>query len=141
MSKLSCTSVNKELQLVSRSGENFLFGDILSDSVTHILFIPPIFCSSCEEKVLQMLPDIVESFDFKLKIICSPSDINTVINYCKKKISYRNLLITREQIIKEHENINKIYILSVTNLGQIKSIFLINDSDLKSFEEYLEILL
>jgi hypothetical protein len=61
MSKLSCKSINKELQLVSRSGENFLFGDILFDSVT---FIPPMFCSSCNEKVLQMLPDIVSPCQF-----------------------------------------------------------------------------
>jgi hypothetical protein len=135
MSKLSCTHINKELRLVSKSGKHFFFRDILSDSISHILFIPPMFCSSCNERVL---PDIVESFGNKLKVISHPSSVNSVINYCKNKISHDNLFIMKELIIEEHEKINMVYILSITNLGQIKSIFFINGTDLKSFEEYLE---
>ncbi|MDR0683344.1 MAG: hypothetical protein LBG15_16120 [Dysgonamonadaceae bacterium] len=138
MSKLSCTDINKELQLESRNTEHFRLIDILSDSISHLLFIPPMFCSSCNERILQILPDIVESFGDKLKVICHPADVNSVINYCKKKISYSNLFLTKEQIIKEHEQINKMYIISLTSFGQIKSIFLINNADIKAFKDYLE---
>jgi hypothetical protein len=134
---MSCTFVDMELPLNNKLHENFLFRDILSDSITHVLCIPPMFCSSCNEKVLKVLPDIIEAQGAKLKIICSPANVNSVINYCRHKISDKNLYMTKTPIIDMPEGISNIYILGVTDSGQIKSIFLINDNDMIFFDNYL----
>jgi hypothetical protein len=141
--RLNCTYLGEDLRFLTREEKNLSVRHVLSDSVSHILYIPPAFCPSCNERVLKILPDIIETLGTRLKIVCSPADANSVINYSKQKVSFKTLLMTKDTIFEMNDSDkNKIggkpYILNVTPAGQIKSIFIINENDIGLLIEYIE---
>ena len=136
--KYSCVKINPNISLKNRKNHKFLFSNILRDSISYFLYVPPSFCSSCNEEALKMLPNMLEIFGTELKLLCSPTDVNSVKVYSDNKIIDENLLISDDPILLLPD-LSKLYLLVITNSRQIKTLFMIDNDNVKLTVEYLKL--
>ena len=135
--KYSCTKIDTNILVENRGMQKFTISNILLDSLSFLLYIPPSFCSSCNEKLLKKLPDILGLFDGKLKLLCFPADVNTVKINTDNVIIDENLLFSKESILP---NLKDMHLLIITETGQIKTLFMINNENVEFAIEYFELI-
>jgi len=135
---LSCHYINTSALIWNRSSDKIEISELLQDSLNFIFYIPHSQCNSCNETIFQNLPNALELTGEKLKIICSPADYNTMIIYSNYTLTEQTLFAIDEPLInREIFELTDPCIVNITNMGQIKSVFVIDSNDIDFFINYL----
>ena len=138
--KMSCHYINTSVQATNRSGKKIEISEILQDSINTIFYVPHSSCHSCNESIFQNLPHVIELMGGRLKIICSPADFNAMVIYSNHTVTEQTLFAVDEPLIN-----HKIFdspapcIINITNRGQVKSVFVIDNTNIVFFNNYLSI--
>ena len=138
--RLSCQYIKTSAKITNRRGDKIEISEILKDSFNTLFYVPHTSCSSCNEAIFENLPRAIELMSGRLKIICSPADFNAMVIYSNHIVTEQTLFALDEPLINpELFDAHTPCIINVTNRGQIKSIFVIDNNDIEFFNNYLSI--